>query len=86
MNVTRVLLKSDLRRVYDLWNLHLRLRPGEAIIAINRAETMFRMVDWNGVLYTGYADAGEVFDLVAIAALFRNSGLNIEPAQLRRVA
>lgn len=77
----------DMRRKHDLReSLRARnLRPGEIIVAINRALDMARIIDCEGGCMDRYAYEGEEFDLERIAEQMRGAyAIDIDAGQHER--
>lgn len=53
------------------------LRPGQCLVAFNKALNMARIIDCEGGVHDYYADQGVVYDLEEVAAQFER-GLNVE--------
>lgn len=69
----------DVRAEHDMrWKHHLRgslpvrrLKPGQVIVCINRAETMARVVDHRGGVHDYWTDDDAPFDVDAISEYMR---------------
>lgn len=54
-----------------------KLKPGECLVAINRAKDMARIIDCEGGVHDYYAYAGMKFDVSEISGMMKR-GLGIE--------
>lgn len=75
ITIVQVVADWDMRRKHDLReSLRARnLRPGEIIVAVNRALDMARIIDCEGGCLDRYADEGTEFDLEQIRDQMRRA-------------
>lgn len=79
IRVVRVVTEADMRRTralaFDDYRIFDKLKHGEAVLLINRAQNVARFIDAERILHTCYAKPGEVYDLDRIFELLNNRTL-----------
>lgn len=79
VHVVRIVTDANMRLTRYLWDNEPRvlrgLKRGEVVLLLNRAHTMVRLVDVQGVQHTIYCYASERFDLKLIQQMVQQRTL-----------
>ncbi len=88
IQVVHVELDWDMRQVHALREglRARRLKPGQCLVAFNRALDMARVIDSEGAVHNYYGYQGEEYDLEELAAQMRAGiGIKLEVGRHEKV-